>query len=73
MEKCKWRATFNIKPSLGKSKSLEGFNFELLSSGDTIVTCKYETLSYDEKDPKRSTDGEYAEQTLASQNEQKIR
>lgn len=70
MEKCKWRATFNIKPSLSKSESLEGFDFERLSNGVTIVTCEYETLSYTEKHPHRSAGYEYAEQTLAKQDAQ---
>lgn len=72
MHKFIWHATFIIAPSLRKSETLNGYQFELQDDRTMIVERTYETSSYDEKHPQRRG-SEYAEETLARLDAQAIR
>lgn len=65
MQKLIWKAEFKIEPSLSKSEEIDGYFFQVKSSGETVIEKTYETSSFDEVHPEREGEYEYAEETLA--------
>lgn len=58
----KWEVTFKIEPSLSKSETINGLNFELIDN-ETLVKVRFETEAYDEILPDASEECEYAQTT----------
>ncbi|MBM2833295.1 MAG: hypothetical protein HW406_456 [Candidatus Brocadiaceae bacterium] len=67
-----WRTKLKIQPSLRSPEIINGYNFEV-QHGETFVTIKYETPSFDAKLPDRRDNYEYADQTIARQHADQIR